>query len=129
MNVEHVNVTVADCRATAELLMTIFDWHIRWEGDSLLGGRTVHVGTDDTYVALYTPPGTPEAAANTDRLNGLQHIGVLVEDLDAVEERVRAAGIEPYSQMTYDPGSRFYFNDRDGVEYEVVSYTWDGVYV
>lgn len=128
MNVEHVNVTVTDCRATAELLMTIFDWHIRWEGDSRLGGRTVHVGTDDTYVALYSPRGTPQPAANADRLSGLQHIGVVVDDLAVLEDRVRSAGIEPYDQMTYDPGSRFYFNDRDGVEYEVVSYTWGGSY-
>lgn len=128
MNVEHVNVTVANSRDTAELLMRIFDWHIRWEGDSLLGGRTVHVGSDDTYVALYTPPDSPAEAASANRLNGLQHIGVVVDDLGDVESRVRAADIEPYSQMTYEPGSRFYFNDHDGVEYEVVSYTWDGVY-
>ncbi|MDW3219650.1 MAG: VOC family protein [Acidimicrobiales bacterium] len=119
---EHANVTVTDPTASAAMLERVFDWHVRWEGPSMLGGRTVHVGTDTHYVALYTPPEPPEPMADADRLGGLQHLGILVDDLDLIETRVRAEGIEPYSFMTYDPGRRFYFNDHDGVEYEVVSY-------
>ena len=46
----------------------------------------------------------------------------MVEDLDAVEKRVLAAGLVPKSHGDYEPGRRFYFSDEDGVEYEVVSY-------
>ncbi len=126
--IEHVNVTVSDSRSTAELLTRLFGWHIRWQGASLDGGHTVHVGADDSYVALYTPSAQPEAAANSDRLNGLQHIGLVVDDLEAIEQRVVAEGLGTHSHQTYDPGSRFYFDDPDGVEYEVVSYTWEGSY-
>lgn len=119
---EHANVTVRDPRATAEMLGRIFDWHIRWEGPSLLGGRTVHVGTDTSYVALYTPPEDPAAPADADRVGGLQHLGILVENLDPIEARVRAEGIEPHTFMTYEPGRRFYFNDHDNIEFEVVAY-------
>ena len=119
---EHANVTVTDPEASAAMLGRIFDWHVRWEGPSLMGGRTVHVGSDTHYVALYTPPESPEPAASADRRGGLQHLGVLVDDLDAIERKVRAEGIEPHSFMTYEPGSRFYFDDPDGIEYEVVSY-------
>ena len=122
MFLEHANVTVTDPEASAAMLCRLFDWHIRWEGPCLMGGRTVHVGTDTSYLALYTTPEDPEAQASSDRVGGLQHLGILVEDLDMVEERVRAEGIEPYNFMTYDPGRRFYFNDRDNIEFEVVAY-------
>ncbi len=128
INIEHVNITVSDSVRTADLLTRLFDWHIRWQGGSLSGGHIVHVGTDHSYVALYTPPQSPEAAASAERVNGLQHIGVLVDDLDLIEDRVKAEGLSSYSHMTYEPGSRFYFEDPDGVEYEVASYTWAGSY-
>lgn len=45
-----------------------------------------------------------------------------VEDLDAVEAKVIAAGYEPHNHGDYEPGRRFYFHDENGLEYEVVSY-------
>jgi catechol 2,3-dioxygenase-like lactoylglutathione lyase family enzyme len=122
MILEHVNVTVTSPEETAAMLGRVFGWHVRWEGPSLLGGRTVHVGTDTSYLALYTPPDDAEDRADPDRIGGLQHVGILVDDLDPVEARVRAEGIEPHSFMTYDPGRRFYFDDHDGIEFEVVAY-------
>ena len=51
---EHLNVTVTDARKTAAMAMRLFDWHIRWEGPGLGGaGYTMHVGGDDSYVAIY----------------------------------------------------------------------------
>ena len=85
---EHVNVTVSNPEQTAELLCELFDWHIRWQGDSLMGGRTVHVGKDDSYLALYTHSGTTSSDGNTySRNGGLNHIGVVVDDPDEVERR------------------------------------------
>ena len=31
-------------------------------------------------------------------------------------------GYEPCNHADYDPGRRFYFDDEDGIEFEVVSY-------
>lgn len=120
---EHVNVTVSNPEQTAELLCALFGWHVRWQGRSALGGRTVHVGTDDAYIAVYTTddavlPGGDNLAGKC----GLNHIGVLVEDLDAAEQRVIKAGFKPFNHADYAPGRRFYFNDKDGLEYEIVSY-------
>ena len=39
-----------------------------------------------------------------------------------MEARVIAAGLRPYNHGDYAPGRRSYFNDPDGIEYEVVSY-------
>ena len=52
----------------------------------------------------------------------LNHIGVEVDDLAAVETKVIAAGLRPFGHDDYDPGRRFYFLDPDGIEYEIVSY-------
>jgi predicted enzyme related to lactoylglutathione lyase len=45
-----------------------------------------------------------------------------VDDLDAVERRVVAAGLRPFNHGDYEPGRRFYFLDADGIEFEIVSY-------
>lgn len=122
---EHVNVTVSDPKVTAEMLSTLFGWHVRWEGKAINGGYTVHVGTDESYVAVYSGPGeqlVPKGDASYSTRGGLNHIGVVVDDLDAVEAQVMAMGMTPVNHADYEPGRRFYFHDRDGVEIEVVSY-------
>lgn len=120
---EHVNVTVRDADASAALLCDLFGWRVRWRGDAIRGGISVHVGTDADYLALYTPAGASADKPKThETISGLNHIGVVVDDLDAVEARVRAAGLNPCNHADYEPGRRFYFDDPDGIEYEVVSY-------
>ncbi len=116
---EHVNVTTSSARETAQLFVDVFGWRIRWEGAAKSGGRSIHVGTDGTYVALYTPPEGLAEAAGVGQPN---HVGVCVRDLTATETKIRAAGYQPYAHADYFPGRRFYFRDRGGVEFEVVSY-------
>ncbi len=119
---EHVNITVADPDRTADALCKLFDWTIRWAGPGM-SGRTVHVGTDDHYIAVYSGTGQKAAkTSNYDTLGGLNHVGVVVDDIDATEARVIAAGYKPVSHADYEPGRRFYFHDADGIEFEVVSY-------
>lgn len=124
---EHVNITVSDPKKTAAVLSDLFGWHIRWEGQAMAGlGYTVHVGTDDSYIAVYSgsdPAQTvPKADASYQMRGGLNHIGVVVDDLDATEAKVKALGLVPHSHADYEPGQRFYFHDADGVEIEVISY-------
>ena len=49
---EHVNVTVGDADRSAALLERLFGWRVRWSGPAMAGGRSVHVGPDDQYLAL-----------------------------------------------------------------------------
>jgi catechol 2,3-dioxygenase-like lactoylglutathione lyase family enzyme len=121
---EHVNFTVSDPDTTAKLLCDLFGWRVRWAGESMLGGRTVHVGADDSYLALYSPGETPgRNGSSYVTRGGLNHVGVMVDDLDAAEQRVLAAGFKTHNHGDYDPGRRFYFNDHDDIEYEVVNYS------
>lgn len=120
---EHVNLTVTDPDASAALLVELFDWHVRWSGGAKNDGYTVHVGTDEDYLALYSPPIEPTELTDAGyQVNGLNHVALVVDDLDEIERRVRRAGIEPFSFGDYTPGRRFYFLDADGVEFEIVSY-------
>ena len=123
LRIEHVNVTVADPERTSALMQALFDWHIRWRGPAQNGGHTIHVGSNEHYLALHAAGAAapvPEVVFAKGR--PLNHIGVEVDDLDATEARVIAAGLKPFSHADYEPGRRFYFLDPDGIEYEVVSY-------
>jgi catechol 2,3-dioxygenase-like lactoylglutathione lyase family enzyme len=124
---EHLNVTVSDPDKTAAMLGDLFGWHVRWRGTAIHGGTTVHVGTDSQYLAVYTGPGDASKQAPSDdsysQRGGLNHVGVVVDDIAAAEARVKTMGFRPHSHADYEPGKRFYFRDPDGIEFEVVSYS------
>lgn len=121
---EHVNITVTNAHKTAEMLCDLFGWKVRWNGPAKDGGTTYHVGTKEAYLAVYMPreTGDPIVSDHTEK-GGLNHIGVVVENLEEIEKRVIQVGLVPHSHGDYEPGKRFYFDDEDGIEYEVVSYS------
>ena len=116
---EHANITVSDPERSSALLQQLCGWHERWRGASQLGGWTIHVGGERDYLALSSndKPVVPYAKGVP-----LNHIGLVVDDLDAAEAVVKAAGLVPFSHGDYEPGHRFYFFDWDQIEFEMVSY-------
>ncbi|MBX2835386.1 MAG: VOC family protein [Gammaproteobacteria bacterium] len=121
---EHVNITVPNCQVAAATLCDLFDWRIRWQGDAINGGTSIHVGGDFSYVALYEPnKGLSTVSSSYELSNGLNHIAVVVDDLQEALRRVRDAGFETHSHADYEPGERFYFRDLNHLEIEVVSYS------
>ncbi|MCX7558806.1 VOC family protein [Sulfitobacter sp. F26204] len=120
---EHANFTVSDPHATAAWMTKLFDWHIRWEGAAINGGYTIHVGDKDRYLAIYSPnKATTSGASSYDVVGGLNHLAVVVDDLDKTEAAIKAHGFKTSNHGDYEPGRRFYFHDGDGIEYEVVQY-------
>lgn len=122
-HIEHVNITVTNPARTAEMLMSLFGWHIRWQGAARNGGYTIHVGSEGHYLALYGVAQQPEIKQHFRKGEPLNHIGIEVDDLATVEARVIQAGLKPFNHDDYNPGRRFYFFDYDGIEYEVISYS------
>lgn len=116
---EHANLTVSQPERSARLLEDLLGWHERWRGPAINGGETIHVGGDVDYIALYTDHKERGPHRTGAPLN---HVGLLVDDLDAAEQVVLAAGLAPFNHGNYEPGQRFYFIDWDGIEFEVVSY-------
>lgn len=120
---EHANITVSDAGRTAGWLCDVFGWRLRGQGPSINGGHSIHVGDDTSYIALYQPAEAPNAPVSTySTRGGLNHVAVVVDDLNAAEARVKAAGFKTGSHADYEPGRRFYFDADDGIEFEVVSY-------
>ncbi|MEP3420222.1 MAG: VOC family protein [Erythrobacter sp.] len=124
--IEHANLSVTNPERSAELLKQMLGWEERWRGQSALGGDTVHIGLPGNgaaYIALYT---NDDVRADKGRRytkgQPLNHVGLLVDDLDATEKIVSAAGLTPFGHDDYEPGQRFYFFDWDGIEFEIVSY-------
>ena len=116
---EHVNLTVSDPDRLSKLLQDLCGWHERWRGASQLGGRSIHVGSERDYIALYTNEGRGGPYAKGVPLN---HVAMVVDDLAEAERTVIAAGLEPFGHGDYEPGRRFYFCDWDHIEFEIVSY-------
>ncbi len=117
--IEHVNLTVGDPERLSQLLQRLFGWRVRWDGLNRSGGRTIHVGADDHYLALCS--GTPGAPLPR-KGQPLNHVAIEVDDLDTIQARADAAGLGPTEVEDYEPGRRVYFFDPNGVEFEVVSY-------
>jgi catechol 2,3-dioxygenase-like lactoylglutathione lyase family enzyme len=121
--IEHVNITVSQPERSSRLLQDLFGWHVRWQGPARDGGRVIHVGDDEAYLAVYAEPRSQNVAGMAwEKGVPLNHVGIQVEDLDETERRVIAAGLTPFSHGDYEPGRRFYFLDWDGIEFELVSY-------
>ena len=120
---EHVNITVPNPHKTAKMLGDLFGWRIRWEGAGMMGGYTVHCGDDAQYIALYAPEDSSTAGdARYSGSGNLNHIGIVVADLEAIETKVKALGFTPVNHGDYEPGRRFYFVDGESVEYEIIAY-------
>lgn len=118
--IEHVNITVTNPDRSAQLFAKLLGWKERWRGASAQGGRTIHVGSEENYLAIYTHDAAEGPYGKGIPLN---HIGLQVDDLDAAQRTVTEAGLEPFSRGQYEPGPEsFYFLDWDGIEFEVVSY-------
>jgi len=118
--IEHINISVVNPHQTAAILSRIFDWRIRWEGPSMNKGYTVHVGTKQNYLALYSHAEVTHKTLH--EKNSLNHIAIQVDNFDKIQSRVCAEGFKPHNFGDYEPGRRFYFHDKNNIEFEIVSY-------
>ena len=101
--IEHVNLTVSDPERSAALMARIFGWHERWRGPARDGGMSIHVGSDEAYVALYTGPDGLHANTHFAKGEPLNHVGIQVDDLDATLGRVGEHGGRSVSDTFEDP--------------------------
>ena len=128
LRLDHANLTVRDVDETVRFLRIAFpELRIRGGGPTWRGGRWVHVGTDDVYLALESaskpPAETWEPYAGKP---GTNHLGFEVDDVEAVRARLAAAGYEDTTVPNAHPHrKRVYFHDRDGNDWEFVEYLSD----
>ncbi|MCW8129116.1 MAG: VOC family protein, partial [Planctomycetota bacterium] len=85
------------------------------------GNRWVHVGTHETYIALNE--GAQRAKSDAYETSGINHLGYVVDDAEAVKQRLLKAGFkEGFVPPEHPHRRRVYLFDSDGFEWEFVQY-------
>lgn len=123
--VEHVNLSVTAVDEAIRFFRTAMpDLQIRH--DSGKGPRRwVHLGTEVTYLAINQMP-DPAQGTYQQRHPGFNHVGFVVDDVDALRERMLRAGYrEGYVPDPHPHRKRVYIIDADGMEHEFVQYYAD----
>jgi catechol 2,3-dioxygenase-like lactoylglutathione lyase family enzyme len=125
VRMEHANVCVRDVEGMIRFLQTAFpEFRVRGEGLSPDGSRWVHVGTDETYIALgqsRQEPATPWKPY--DGVPGVNHVAYEVDDVDRLRKRMLAAGYRESTPPNNHPyRRRLYFYDPEGNDWEFVQY-------
>ncbi|MCH9031043.1 MAG: VOC family protein [candidate division Zixibacteria bacterium] len=125
VRLEHANICVTDMSVMIKFLQTAFpEFRVRGEGGSQKGVKWLHIGTDDTYIALQQ--------ANKDAVSdwtpysgrpGVNHLAYEVDDVDSVRDRLLANGFkETTVPNSHQYRKRVYFNDPEGNDWEFIQY-------
>ena len=120
---EHANLTVRSLDDTVAFLQTALpEWKVRHRGVGM-HGPWLHIGTDQTYLALEEASQNEGGPRSAYADPGLNHLGFVVHDAEVVAERMRAAGYrEGFHAPPHRWRRRVYFFDRDDNECEFVEY-------
>ena len=127
IRLEHANMVVRDIDTAVRFLSAAFpEFRVRREGVSH-GRRWMHIGTDDTYIALNEASEEPsERWEPYSGKPGVNHLGYEVDNIDALRERLAAAGFRDSTYPNSHPHrKRVYFYDADGNDWEFVQYFSD----
>lgn len=86
-------------------------------------GHSVHVGSKESYLALYT---NSKMIANQQQNhateNNLNHVAVVVDDLEPYRQKSIKLGLTPFNFSDYGDCKSFYVIDQFGLEIEIVCY-------
>jgi catechol 2,3-dioxygenase-like lactoylglutathione lyase family enzyme len=125
VRLEHANLVVRDIEGMIRFLQTAFtEFRVRGEGTSVDGSRWVHVGTQETYIALSLAKTEREKRWTPYRgLPGVNHLAYEVDDVEALCKRMRSAGYKESTPPNAHPyRKRRYFYDGEGNDWEFVEY-------
>ena len=123
---EHANITVPDIDAAIAFLQVVEpQMQVRHDETKPGSYRWAHVGVGDCYIALQEPHVLSEATNSRRPYKdyGVNHLGWVVDDLDAVIRRLAKAGYRkgiPGEDHPYR--RREYYYDSAGFEWELVQY-------
>ena len=125
VRLEHANLCVRDLEGMIRFLQTAFpEFRIRGEGITREGARWVHVGTDETYIAL--SESRADAAKQWKPYEGepgINHLAYEVDDVEVLRNRMTSAGYRDSTPPNSHPyRKRQYFYDPEGNDWEFVQY-------
>jgi hypothetical protein len=116
---EHIHVSVDSIGATEEFLSAALpELSRRGSGIAAGYGPWVHLGDEDSYIALTEVKGATMPGE-------LRHIGLVVDDVEALLERLARAGFQAADKSGLDSHPhrrRVYYIDGNGLDWEFVQY-------
>jgi catechol 2,3-dioxygenase-like lactoylglutathione lyase family enzyme len=125
VRLEHANITVRDIEGMIRFLQTAFpEFRVRGEGLSQDGSRWLHIGSQETYIALSPAKVEPKKHWMPYRgLPGVNHLAYEVDDVEALCGRMKSAGFRESTPPNAHPHrKRRYFYDAEGNDWEFVQY-------
>ena len=126
---EHANICAKDIDEALRFLKAV-DPDIKVLRDQTPdnGTRWVHVSIGQDYLAVEGPHDAAKPANLHKRYqdHGINHLGLVVEDIAAAQARLEAAGYaETHIPEIHPARIRRYFLDGTGLEWELVQYLSD----
>ena len=125
---EHANLCVLDIDGMINFLQTALpDFIIRHDETDNDGDRWVHIGNEETYIALNnsTQKDSSDWAPYSGK-PGVNHLGYMVDSVEQVRSRLQAGGyIESTVENNHLFRKRLYFYDPEGRDWEFVEYLSD----
>ena len=130
VQLEHANIHVRDVDAIIDFLGTAFpSFYVRHDSGRDDCERWVHFGNDYVYLAINkaTKPAV-EAWQPYSGKPGVNHLGFVVDDVQALRQRLLDAGYQETTIANDHPArKRIYFNDPEGNDWEFLQYFSDDV--
>ena len=123
---EHADITVPDIDAAIAFLQVVEPRLVVRHDETPEGSyRWAHIGVENCYIALQEPHlgSDPQESRRPYKDYGVNHLGWVVDDFDAVIGRLNAHGYRegiPGEDSRYR--QRAYYYDAAGFEWEIVAY-------
>nr|WP_299384208.1 VOC family protein [Allomuricauda sp.] len=119
---EHANITVNDLQEGIRFFQTAFP-HFKIRGGGSDTREWVHLGDDNTYIALNQAKQSDlKNEKNYDKM-GVNHIGFVVPNVDEIARNLLEKGYKrDFPKEVEEFRVRDYFADADGNQFEFVQY-------
>ena len=119
---EHANITVNNLQEAIKFFQTAFP-HFKIRGGGNDGREWVHLGDDNTYIAInQAKQDDLRVSKNYDSV-GINHLGFVVEDVEEIANNLLSRGYKrDFPKQVERFRIRDYFADEDGNQYEFVQY-------
>lgn len=122
MYLEHANITVSNLQEAIRFFQIAFPhFKIRGGGNGLR--EWVHLGDDDTYIAInQAKQNHSKIDKNYDKV-GINHLGFVVPNVEEIADNLLSSGYKrDFPKEVEQFRIRDYFADADGNQYEFVQY-------
>ena len=122
---EHANITVNDLQEAIRFFQSAFP-HFKVRGGGNDMREWIHLGDDDTYIAINQAKQSDLKVDNNYDKIGINHLGFVVQDVEKIANNLLSSGYKrDFPKEVEQFRIRDYFADADGNQYEFVQYLSD----